>query len=49
MNFSSGSVVKNLPVMQEAWFDPWVGEIPWRRAWQLFQYSCLENPMDLGA
>ena len=17
------------------WFDPWVGEIPWRRAWQL--------------
>ena len=22
-------------------FDPWVGKIPWRRAWQLLQYSCL--------
>ena len=20
--------------MQEIWFDPWVGKIPWRRAWQ---------------
>ena len=19
---------------QETWFDPWVGKIPWRRAWQ---------------
>ena len=27
-------------------FDPWMGKIPWRRAWQ---YSCLENPMDRGA
>ena len=27
-------------------FDPWVGKIPWRRKWQPFQYSCLENPMD---
>ena len=29
-------------------FDPWIGKIPWRRAWQLrgnpLQYSCLENP-----
>ena len=25
-------------------FDPWVGKIPWRRAWQPLQYSCLENP-----
>ena len=23
--------VKNPPAM---WFDPWVGKIPWRRAWQ---------------
>ena len=23
---------------------PWVGKIPWRRAWQPLQYSCLENP-----
>ena len=33
-----GSVVKNLPEMQEMCrtpgFDPWVGKIPWRRAWQ---------------
>ena len=26
-------VVKSLPAMQEAWFDPWV-KIPWRRKWQ---------------
>ena len=24
--------------------DPWIGKIPWRRAWQPLQYSCLENP-----
>ena len=30
-------------------FDPWVGNIPWRRAWHPLQYSCLENPMDRGA
>ena len=29
-------------------FDPWVRKIPWRRAWQPLQYSCLENPMDRG-
>ena len=26
-------------------FDPWVGKIPWRRAWQLIP----ENPMNRGA
>ena len=26
--------VKNLPAMQETQCDPWVGKIPWRRAWQ---------------
>ena len=25
--------VKNLPAMQETWFDPWIGKIPWRRKW----------------
>ena len=30
-------------------FDPWVRKIPWRRAWQPSQYSCLENPRDRGA
>ena len=24
--------------------DPSVEKIPWRRAWQPLQYSCLENP-----
>ena len=39
--------VKNLPAMWRPGFNPWVGKIPWRRAWQL-QYSCLENSMDRG-
>ena len=26
-------LVKNLPAMQETWFDPWVGKIPWKREW----------------
>ena len=30
-------------------FNPLVRKIPWRRAWQPTQYSCLENPMDRGA
>ena len=29
--------------------NPWIRKIPWRRAWQPLQYSCLENPMDRGA
>jgi len=27
-------MVKNPPAMQDMQFDPWVGKIPWRRAWQ---------------
>ena len=30
-------------------FDPWVGKIPWRRAWQLIQHSCLENLSGRGS
>ena len=30
-------------------FHPWVGKIPWRRACNLFQCSCLEDPVDRGA
>ena len=30
-------------------FDHRIKEIPWRRAWQPHQCSCLENPMDGGA
>ena len=27
--------VKNSPAVQETQLDPWVGKIPWGRAWQL--------------
>ena len=43
-------MVKNLPAMQETWVrslgweDP-----PGEGNGNLFQYSCLENPMDRGA
>ena len=30
-------------------FNPWVRKIPWRRARNPLQYSCLENPRDKGA
>jgi len=29
-------------------FDPWVGNIPFRRKRQPTQYSCLENLLDRG-
>ena len=29
-------MVKNLPAVPETEFDPWVGEIPWRREWLPF-------------
>ena len=35
--------------MREPGFDPWVGELPWRRAWHPLQYSRLEDPMDRAA
>ena len=41
-------LVKNPPAMQETWFDPWVRKIPWRRAWNPLQYSCLEDLMHRG-
>ena len=31
--FLVAQTVKNLPAMQETWFDPWIGKIPWRRKW----------------
>ena len=27
-------MVKYLPVMWEAWNNPYIGKIPWKRAWQ---------------
>ena len=29
-----GQLVKNPPAIGRTGFDPWVGKIPWRRAWQ---------------
>ena len=51
--FPGDLVVKNPPAMQKQCrsckkcrFNPWAGKIPWRRACNSFQYSCLENSMD---
>ena len=45
-------VVKNPPTSAGGvryGFDPWVRKIPWKRACNPLQYSCLENPMDRRA
>ena len=46
-------VVKNLPAKsgdKRCGFDPWVGKIPQKRAWQPpLKYLCLEDPMARGA
>ena len=51
MGFPCSSVgKKNLPAVQETWVGPWVGKIPWRRAWQptpVFlpgESPCTEEP-----
>jgi len=36
-------MVKNLPVMQETRVHLLGWEDPWRREWELLQYSCPEN------
>jgi len=33
-DFPIAQIVKNLPVMQETGFNPWVRKIPWKRKWQ---------------
>ena len=48
-----GGVIGKEPICQ-CWrhkrlgFDPWIGKIPWRRAWQPTPVF-LENSMDRGA
>ena len=32
--FLVAQMVKNLSAMQETGFHPWVGKLPWRKAWQ---------------
>ena len=41
---SKGSDGKESPCNARPGFNTWIGKIPWRRAWQPLQYSCLENP-----
>ena len=40
--------VKNPPAVQETWFDPLVGKIPWRRKQQCPPLFLPGNPMDRG-
>ena len=47
--FILAQMVKNLPTMQETWFDSQVGKIPWDGNGKSLQNSCLENFMDRGA
>ena len=52
MGFPSGSVVKNLPAVQEPQemqVQSLGQEAPLERHGNPLQYSCLENPMDRGA
>ena len=53
LGFPSDTVVENPPASareaRDSGLIPVSGKIPWRRRWQLLQYSCLENPMDRGA
>ena len=46
-------MVKNLPVnagdVKRCRLNPWAGKIPWSRACNQLQYSCMENSMDRGS
>ena len=49
VGFPGGSVVKNLPAMQEAWVRSLGGEDPLVKGMATHSsISCLENPMDRG-
>ena len=48
MGFPGGSVIKNLPAVQETQVRP-LGQLDPLEKEMAFQYSCLENPMDIGA
>ena len=50
LRFPGGSVVKNLPAMQESQgLIPGSGTSPGKGNGYILQYSCLENLMDKGA
>ena len=46
MGFPAGSAVKNLPAIQEK--IPGEGRSPGEGNGHPLEYSCLENPMDIG-
>ena len=53
LDFSSGSLVKNLPVLQKIYVT-WILSLGWEDLLETghgnpLQYSGLENPMDRGA
>jgi len=31
LGFPVAQLVKNPPAMQETWYSPWAGKIPWRK------------------
>ena len=49
MGFPGGSVVKNLPAMQETGSIPGFGRSTGAGNGNSFQYSCLGNSVDRGA
>ena len=48
IGFPSGSLVKNPPPLacqcKSHRFNPWIGNIPWKRKWQSTSVFCLGNP-----
>ena len=49
-SFPGGSVGKKICLQcRRPGFNPWVGNILWRREWLPLQYSCLESFMNRGA
>ena len=47
--FLGGSVVRNLPAMQEKQEIPKLGRLSGEGNSNTLQFSCLKNPMDRGA
>ena len=48
LGFPNGSAVKNHLQCSRCGFDPWVGKVPWRRAWQPTPVFLPGEPMDKG-
>ena len=48
LNWNKTKFPVNYFLSTTARFEPWVGKIPWRRAWQLTLVFLTENPRDRG-